>query len=291
MAEEDAAPPGSLTPVDPNLAARARSRDFDRYLTALFAPAERRPALFALITFNDEIARIREAVTQPILGQIRLQWWRDALEQIFAGRPPAHVVAQALAAALTKFGLDRTLLEQMIDARETDLSPDPPAHIEDLLSYATETAGSLVELMLQALGVTDETSLKVGRSVGTAYALVGLIRAIPFHARARRVYLPQSILADQGLTSDDLFHSTPPSTLKGAVSEVVGIARLHLVEAREHASALPSQATPALLSATVAETYLRRIEHAGYDVFATSVSQRPPAMVWRLAVKAWTSRW
>src|SRR5262245_21470253 len=187
MAEDGATRLEPLTPADDDLAARARARDFDRYLTALFAPAECRPALFALIAFNDEIARVREAVTQPILGQIRLQWWRDALAQIYSGKPPAHDVAQALAAAVTNSGLDRALLERMIDARESDLALEPPAHIEGLLSYASDTSGGLVELMLQSLGVAGEGPEQAGRSVGTAYALVGLIRAIPFHARSRRV--------------------------------------------------------------------------------------------------------
>jgi phytoene synthase len=273
------------------LAARVRSRDPDRYLTALFAPAERRPALFALIAFNDEIARVREAVTQPILGQIRLQWWRDALEQIYAGKPPAHDVAQALAMAVATGNLDRILLEQMIDARETDLASEPPAHVEDLLSYAAETAGNLIELQLQALGVRDEASEQAGRSVGTAYALVGLIRAIPFHARSRRVYLPQSVLAEKGLAGEDLLRSEPPMALRSAVKELASLARLHLVEAREHAGAVPRRAAPALLAATVAETYLGALERAGYDVFSRSVSERPPGLVWRLALRAWTGRW
>jgi NADH dehydrogenase [ubiquinone] 1 alpha subcomplex assembly factor 6 len=291
MAEEGATRLGSLAPAENDLAARARSRDPDRYLTALFAPVERRPALFALIVFNDEIARVREAVTQPILGQIRLQWWRDALEQIYRGAPPDHDVAQALAAAVAESGLDRALLERMIDARERDLAPDPLAHIDDLLSYANDTSGSLVELMLQSLGVVGEAAEQAGRSVGTAYALVGLIRAIPFHARARRVYVPESVLSEQGLTTEDLLRPDPPAALRAAVSELAGLARLHLVEARERTGTLPRRAAPALLSATVAEIYLRMLERSGYDVFAASMAQRPPGLVWRLAVKAWTGRW
>ena len=60
--------------------------DYDRYLSALFAPACRREALFALIAFNHEIARIPEAVSEPMLGRIRLQWWREVLEAVYAGR-------------------------------------------------------------------------------------------------------------------------------------------------------------------------------------------------------------
>ena len=275
----------------PGLAEQARKLDPDRYVTALFAPAESRPHLFALIAFNYEIARVREVVTQPILGQIRLQWWRDALEQIDSGRPPEHNVARALADAVRQTGLDRAGLERMIDAREEDLSEGPPERLEDLLAYAENSSGTLIELMLEALRAATEPAREAGRAVGAAYALTGLLRAIPFHARARRAYIPQSVLAEHGLAAEDLFRADPPAALPSMVAELAGIARLRLTEARELAGEVPRRAVPALLSATVAETYLKRLARAGYDVFAPSVGERPPGLAWRLAVKAWTGRW
>ncbi len=69
-----------------------RRYDYDRFLTGLFAPAGRREALYAVYAFNLEIARTREAVSEPMLGQIRLQWWREAIEEIYAGRVRRHEV-------------------------------------------------------------------------------------------------------------------------------------------------------------------------------------------------------
>jgi NADH dehydrogenase [ubiquinone] 1 alpha subcomplex assembly factor 6 len=275
----------------PDLAKKARKLDPDRYMTALFAPAESRPHVFALIAFNYEIARVREAVTQPLLGQIRLQWWRDAVEQIYAGKPPAHDVAQALARAVAAASLDRALLDAMIDAREVDLAEAPPAHIEELLSYAEQSSGSLVELMLQVLGAATPAAEEAGRAVGAAYGLVGLVRAIPFHAGARRSYIPQSVLAEHGVATEELFRKAPPAALPAMVAEIADLARLHLTEARELAATLPRRAAPALLGATVAETYLRRLERAAYNVFDPAVAERSPGLVWRLAAKAWTGRW
>src|SRR5580693_257809 len=89
-----------LSPV----AALVRRHDRDRYQTALFAPADRREALFALYAFNYEIARVRESVTQPMLGQIRLQWWREVVDAAYAGLPPrSHVVAEPLATAIRRY--------------------------------------------------------------------------------------------------------------------------------------------------------------------------------------------
>ena len=96
--------PAALSPVG----ALARAADYDRYLSALFAPVDSREALFALIAFNHEVARIPEAVSEPMLGRIRLQWWREVLEAVDAGEPARrHEVAVPLADAIRACSLDR----------------------------------------------------------------------------------------------------------------------------------------------------------------------------------------
>ena len=135
----------------------------------------------------------------------------------------------------------------MIDARETDLASEPPAHVEDLLSYAADAAGNLVKLQLQALGAVNEDSEQAGRSVGRALLRVsGADPGNSIRARAKRIYVPQSVLSEKGLTSEDLFRSDPPAGLRSAVGELAGLARLHLVEARERAGAVSRRAAPRL---------------------------------------------
>src|SRR5713101_9720914 len=99
-----------LSPV----AALVRRHDRDRFQTVLFAPAARREALFALYAFNYEIARVRESVSEPMLGQIRLQWWREVVAAAYAGDPPRqHVVAEPLAAVIRDFALTRSHFDRM----------------------------------------------------------------------------------------------------------------------------------------------------------------------------------
>src|SRR3977135_215507 len=76
--------------------ALVREADKDRFLASLFAPANRRPHLFALYGFNVEIARVGQVAHEPLAGEIRLQWWRDAL----SGRAPGEAAANPVAAAL-----------------------------------------------------------------------------------------------------------------------------------------------------------------------------------------------
>src|SRR3954465_11423378 len=94
-----------------------RERDPDRYFSALFAPAEKRPLLFALYAFNHELARIGETVREPMMGEIRLQWWRETVESAREGKPRAHDVSRALFELFRRVELPASILGAMMDAR------------------------------------------------------------------------------------------------------------------------------------------------------------------------------
>ena len=255
---------------------QVRRLDHDRYLTCLFAPASRRAALFALYAFNIEVAKTREVVSQPLLGQIRLQWWRDAIAEVYDGRPRRHEVLDALAPAVWAHDLSQANFDTLIDARERDLEDEPPATLSDLERYAADTAGSLLRLHLEVLGVRDEAAHRAATAVGTAWALVGLMRAVPFHARQKRLYLPQEIVAAEGADPGLLFEMKPHDGLRRAVARVAEAARGRLAEARALRREVPRTAVPALLSARLADGYLRRLSRAGHDVFSALVQEPPP---------------
>ena len=260
-----------------------RQQDPDRYLTALFAPAERREALFALYAFNLELARARESVREPVMGRMRLQWWRDSLPEIMAGQARAHEVARPLAAAVAAHGLDRQLLERLIDAREQDMEPEPPADLAALLDYARGTSSTLVELALEILGRPDSATREAGRALGIAWALVGLLRAVPFHAAQRRLYLPASLTEEAGLKPGQLYeHGTSPE-LREVVRRLAEEAERWLKEARRSRGAVARRYQPALLPAVLARGHLSRLATAGYDPFDARVQLPPPGRIWNLA--------
>ena len=102
-------------------ALEVRRHDPERFLTCLFAPAERREALFALYAFNQEVAKTRAIVSEPLLGEIRLTWWREAIAQIYEGTPLQHAVVRALAEAVRAHDLPRAPFDRLIEARGQDL--------------------------------------------------------------------------------------------------------------------------------------------------------------------------
>src|SRR5690606_20512359 len=141
----------------------------------------------------------------------------------------------------------------------------PPATLEALDAYAEATGGGVVELALHALGAADPAALTAGREVGIAWALTGLARAVPFHARARRQYLPEAVMAAARADSRDLFALRPTAPLAEAVRSIADAARRHLAAARA-VPGVPKEALPALLPATLAGLYLERLERIGHDV-------------------------
>lgn len=279
------APPSSLADL-------LRHHDRDRFLSVLFAPADRRAALIALYVFNHEIAKTREVVTEPLLGRIRLQWWREAIDEAYrGGTVRAHEVMTPLAVAIREHALNREHFDAILDARELDLADEPPASLAALEEYCAATAGRLQRLALDVLGARNDDAEQAAQEVGIAYGLVGLVRAIPFHARARRHYIPAEIAAEVGLQLDALFELKTTPALAAAVGRMADRARRHLASARARRQRLPSAALPALLPARIAAGYLRDIAAVRGDPLDPRLAARASRTVLRLAWGAATRRY
>ncbi len=246
-----------------------RRVDHDRFLCALFAPRDRRAALFALIAFNHEIARVRETVSEPLLGRIRLQWWREAIQELYDGTPRRHEVVTALALALECHALSRRHFDALIDARERDLDDQPPPDMAALEAYAEATGGPLGALMAEALGAgAVEAAVTAARHAAVAFALVGLMRAVPFHARQSRLYIPADRLAAHGLSPADVLAGRFVAPLGAVIGEVLIHVDTYVADVRRSSSNVLRSVRAALLPATLATIYaarLRALDHDPYD--------------------------
>jgi phytoene synthase len=269
-----------LSPV----AALVRHHDRDRYQTALFAPVARREALFALYAFNYEIARVRESVTQPTLGRIRLEWWREKIAAAY-GLDPAqrHFVVEALTRVIRERRLTRRHLDRLIDARETDLDDDPRADLAALEAYAEDTSSSLIYLALEILNTLDAAALVAARHVGIAFALSGLVRALPLRIATGRPLIPVDVAQRNRLDVHNPGQMRNSASLRAAVGEIAAAAENHLRTARGSRDAVPPAALAALLPAVIAGRSLRRLRRFGYDPFNPLLQRRDPLQSWRLA--------
>lgn len=272
----------------------ARRHDFERYLATLFAPRPRRPALWILLAFNAEIARTREIVSEPAIGEIRLQWWRDALEAAAADGPVRqHEVAAPLAEALRAGALDPDLLHSLIDARMRDLDDAPMADEAALLDYAARTGGILAEAMAVVAegGQAGGSARQSARALGTGWALAGILRAAGFHAArfhaiGGRQLLPQSALAAGGAGVRDLTERRATPGVRAAAETVAAMARDRLAEAGKTGS----PADRLLVLKPVALAWLKRLERSGFDPFAVPDRLAPTRILALMLATRWFGR-
>jgi NADH dehydrogenase [ubiquinone] 1 alpha subcomplex assembly factor 6 len=175
-----------------------RTHDSDRFLLSLFYPPEIRENLCALYAFNYEIAKTREVVTDTHIGLIRLQWWRDALAKFYEKNEVLnHDVMIGLSRAIWRHNLPRPLFDHLIYAREFDLEDRQPGSLEGLCNYADYTHTPLLRLSVMIAGENpDHPALQ---PVAMAYALAGLLRAVPFHIQEGRCYLPEDLMRLAGV--------------------------------------------------------------------------------------------
>jgi phytoene synthase len=223
--------PGSLLRADP-----------DRYLATLFAPVQHRATLTTLYLFNHELARAREAVSEPTLALIRLQWWREVAE----GAKRAHEVATPLAAALGAGDLHAGDLLAMIEAREQEAEGEIPT-LAAWLDWLRLGAGSVAVASGRALG-TPEAMLPRLRALGAGYGAAGILRSIPAMARQQRCLLPLDVLEAAGLTPHEVISDPASAALAPVRHRLAAEGSALLGRARTMPRAIIAAALPAVLA-------------------------------------------
>lgn len=252
-----------------------RRSDPERWLCALFAPPAERSAIVALLALNQELGRITEVTKEPMTALIRLQWWRDAVGPAPPAQAIGHPVIRVLRRALTKGHLESGALQALIDAREQELDASPPQSVAAMIEQARAIAGQVQRLTAGALGAADAGLLDAAERVGTAWGLVGVIRATRHRARLGRVSLP---VAQRGLTASEL----ATGRMSPALAELVAAV---LAAARSLAGGRPPSvgpAAPAMLLRLPTLDYIRMIEARGCDPFRAGDLTRRPSLPARL---------
>ncbi len=241
--------------------ATLREGDRDRYLSILYAPEDRRKALAALYAFNVEIARVRDLIHEPLPGEIRLQWWRDA---IAGGQPTTgNPLADALIQTISRHDLPPDAFDNYIEARIFDLYDDPMTDRNMLEGYCGETASTLIQLAAMILDRAAAPSYAaLAGHAGCAQAIAGLMRLLPVHCMRGQCYIPADILAAAGTDREAMLSAAAGENEKQAVLAMVALGREHLARFEKDAGALPDTLRPAFLPAGLAGAYLDRVARA-----------------------------
>ncbi len=258
--------------------------DHDRYLTILYSPAEKRPALAALYAFNYEISKIREVVSEPMLGEIRLQWWREAIDDIFKGIMRNHDIIPALSAAIAQHELCRDSLMTIIDARAQDLYDEPLENNAALEKYLSQTAGKLSCLAVHILGQRDIDDL--AQRLGIVWGYLGIIRAVPYHLSLKKSYIPVDLMAEQGLSHTKFLSPEGGAETKSIIQALCHQAQLHLDYITANKGRIDTAARPAFLLTSLARSYLKTIKKADFNPFVLAEKKDALPRQWRLFIAA-----
>ncbi|MEE4236897.1 MAG: phytoene/squalene synthase family protein [Anderseniella sp.] len=257
------------------LTALVRAADRDRYLCLLLTPEPKRGEVAALYALNAELAQVRERISDPAAGEVRLGWWEQVVDGIFAGETLNAPVPQGLARAVEAGDLPRHTLMNMIEARRFDLFDDPMPDLNTLEGYLGETASALIQMSALVLSGYDALECaEVSGLAGVASGIAGLLRSLPVHRARGQCYVPAAMLDKQGLEPSHVIAGRTGAAMDLVLLELVAHADRRLVQARREASRVPEAALPAFLHASLTEAYLSRLKKAR-GAMLTGVVSRP----------------
>ena len=239
--------------MDP-LLSRVREGDRRAYLALLLAPDAARPALAALAAYALELARVPLAVSEPMAGEIRLQWWVEVVRGERDGEAARHPVARPLLEAIVGYGLTRGGLAAMAEARTRDLHADPMDGVADLEDYAGRVASVPIQIACQVLDADAASAAASAAGHAGVYAV--LIDRLASLARDRaggRLFLPADVAMGAWVTSQDLqdpgFADARPDAAAALVREMLGLAASYRERFEADAAVLPARLAPAFAAA------------------------------------------
>ncbi|HEV7410905.1 MAG TPA: phytoene/squalene synthase family protein [Bradyrhizobium sp.] len=251
-----------------------RTYDFERYASTLFINADRRRALLALYAFNVEISRVREQVSQPLPGEIRLQWWTDMLAGAGYGGVEGNPVAAELLRAIRMHGLPIEPLSRLIDEHQFDLYNDPMLSMAALEAYVHDTSSALFALGARILGRQSEAADHLARHAGLAQGMVQVIASLPVDAARRQLFVPLQLLESHGSGMEEVFAGKETPRLRAALDQLLGEARGHLKTAFELLASAPAEVRPLFLPLALVRRDLKRMSRADSEPFTPRAASR-----------------
>lgn len=253
-----------------------KEHDPDRFLLAMMMPAEYRDDLLALFAFYHEIAKTREVVSETMLGQIRLKWWQEAIKEIYeSGEVLEHEVLQTLAGVIERRNLSYEHFETLIYAREFDLEDVQPGNLEGLVNYCDFTLSPLLRLVLEIMGDDEHDNPVQVASIN--YAIVGLMRAIPYHSKQRRCFLPEDLLQKYNQEiQNGLYEMKPSDELPQMVGDILQV----------YEGGVKPQNKFLKASQALSQIYYKQLKRSKFDVFSKAMAMEPPLKVLRLIIRS-----
>ena len=258
-----------------------RTHDFARYASTLFVGPEERRALLALYAFNAEISRVRDSVSQPLAGEVRMQWWTDMLVGQGRGGVEGNPVAAELLLVVRSFNLPIELLSRLVEEHQFDLYNDPMPTLAALEGYVTETSSALFALAARIATPPSAEAEHLARHAGLAQGFAQVIANLPRDSSRRQLFVPLQLLQAQGSDMEEIFAGRETPKVRAALDQLIGEAQKHLKTAFSLLVDVPDKTRLVFLPLVLVRRDLERVARADADPF----EPRPPSrfsILWTL---------
>ncbi|EGC38585.1 hypothetical protein DICPUDRAFT_148700 [Dictyostelium purpureum] len=263
---------------------RAKKFDKENYLCSLLIsdPVARRVA-YALRTFNVETVANDFSPKSEKISKIRLQFWKDAINNIYNGKVYDQPLTRVLAQVIKEKKLSKTWFIRLLNRREKDVQSVQIKDMEDLEQYADDIHTSLLLLTLEGLGIKGNHDAEHCAShLGKAVGIMVLIRGTIFHLGNRKTYIPVSLTTKYGINTEALYRGDAQfDKMQNAIYEMASCAKLHLDKAKAFKN-LPENAHQAFYSAAIVEDFLERLRKVDFNIFEFHNTNQHPFLLFKL---------
>ncbi len=264
---------------------KVKAADYERYCISLFLPEEVRPSAWAVLAFNDELGRIPFITQEPMVAAMRLTWWRERIEALYAGEPPRkHEVLLAMDEAIRKHVLPKDDLMRLIVVRGCMIERQPIESDADFLKLAADSSAPILHLWQV---MTGDVAREQAEKAATNYAAVRLLEAIPIYAAHGMVVMPENRLAEYGLSAHDLATGNQKNCIFLVVQSLL---EMLSSDADFHAC----QTSPSMLVKcfySLALMHVQRLQKLDGDIYSSALRSLPPFLLVRLFLSFLLRKW
>jgi len=242
--------------------------DHDRYLAVLLSPEPIRGPLAAYFSFDAEMMRIPTTVSEPMLADIRFQWWRETLETMTPLSNPGHEIAAALAETIFDHGIAPTDLVSFVDLRARDLAEQPFATLEELIEFQRQVAVRHLECTSRITGeILNEETSTIATTHLMVFGLINQLRRIPHDAASSQLSLPLDLMRQHDIDPHAVFQGASSLGIKRAIEEILIYAEDLMVNAGDLDLRSNANLVSALLPTVLRSLYIGKFRSPGFDLF------------------------
>ncbi|XP_052768501.1 NADH dehydrogenase (ubiquinone) complex I, assembly factor 6-like [Mya arenaria] len=241
--------------------------DYEGFLCTLLYEKKYRPAAYALRAFYIELAQVQDVTSDRMRAYMRFQFWKDAIDKTFKGKPPQTPITEEVAKLIEKHNVSKMWFTRIIDERVRQVETDMFRTLKEVEDAAENTVSSLNYLLLQSAGVADLNADHAASHLGRCQGLVTLLRATHYHASRNKVYIPTELLLKHNVSQEQIYRQSNEDNVQDLIYDIASQAHIHLQTARSFKDKVPRVAFQFFLQSAICDKYLRELQRAHFNVF------------------------